>query len=166
AFLDQLEQKYINQSTDYSSSKKLDKLEEINVLLNLAGFGETTFWDKIKTALETNTEDPEDIQEVPIFSLTIQEQFMILLFQQNFIINDALEITRLYTSKYVIPKRSIGKPIFVMVTDGINFLFPVIPFQELEQKYNLSNFISLLPSPNKLYNVLRILKRINELLSQ
>jgi len=57
------------------------------------------------------------------------------------------------------------QPVFGMVTNGDEIFFVKLT-QQGTSEYDISDVFALLPLGNKLYNVLQILKRIGQLISQ
>jgi hypothetical protein len=68
------------------------------------------------------------------------------------------------TLAYMMTNPYPDKPVFGMVTNGDEIFFVKLS-QQGRPEYDISDVFALLPSRNKLYNVLQILKRIGQVIS-
>jgi hypothetical protein len=74
----------------------------------------------------------------------------------------SLEMALPQTLAYMLAHTNPQRPVFGMVTNGGNFIFVKLQYQEFPE-YELSSVFSLLPRRNQLYEVLQILKRLGRM---
>jgi len=139
------------------------KIVILSPLLNLAGFLTEPFFVKTEESIEISLEDAGEIIRGRIDILVIQLRFWLLVIESkrsSFSLSDHIP----QALSYMLANPHPEKPVFGLVTNGSHFIFlKLVKGDQLE--YSVSYELSLLKRENDLYQVLRIFKRISQVLT-
>lgn len=144
-------------------SEETVKLVVLSPLLNLAGFYDEPFYIRGEQSIEISAENEGEIIRGRIDILVIQEQLWILVIESKRSSFSLLE-TIPQALVYMLANPSQDKPAFGLVTNGSHFIFLKLT-KENTPKYALSDEFTLLRRGNELYQVLRILKKLSQVLN-
>ncbi|WP_017652021.1 type I restriction endonuclease [Fortiea contorta] len=139
------------------------KLVVLSPLLSLAGFYDEPFFIKSEQSIEISADDEDEIIRGRMDFLVIQEQLWLLIIESKKSSWSLLEgIPQALT--YMIANPNQEKPIFGLVMNGSDFIFLKLT-KNSKIKYALSDQFTLLKRENELYQVLKILKNLSQILS-
>jgi predicted type IV restriction endonuclease len=133
-------------------------------LLDLANFSRLPFDVKDEKSVELAIEDEDVIVRGRLDFLVLKNQLWLIIIESKkaaVSLRAAIPQTLAYMLKNPQPER----PIFALLTNGDHFLFIKLIQQDTPQ-YALSEEFSLLRRENELYQVLSILKKLGQLISQ
>ncbi|BAZ01978.1 hypothetical protein NIES37_59850 [Tolypothrix tenuis PCC 7101] len=139
------------------------KMVVLSPLLDLAGFYREPFLLATEESIEIAIEDKDEIVRGRIDVLVIQEQLWLLVIESkraSFSLLEAIPQAIAYMLANPYPE----KPIFGCVTSGEDFQFIKL-IQQDKSEYALSDKFTLSKRENELYQVLRILKKLSQILS-
>lgn len=159
--LDGIQQKYFYQLSDGQLGEETIKLIVLSPLLDLAGFFEPPFRFTTEPTVQITAERDEMIYRGRIDALVLLERLWVVVIESKET-SFSLEMALPQTLAYMLAHSNPQRPVFGMVTNGGNFIFVKLQYQEFPQ-YELSNVFSLLPRRNQLYEVLQILKRLGRM---
>ena len=161
AVLDRIKGRYRYHRASGHLAEGLVNLLVLSPLLELAGFYDPPFQMQGEVSVEVSTsvatgETSEEILRGRIDFLVVSQGLWIAVLESKGTdINLDMAIPQ--TLAYMIANPYSENPVFGMATNGGNFFFCKLDFQETSQ-YDFSRTFSLFPSYNELYEVLRILK--------
>lgn len=139
------------------------KMVVLSPLLDLAGFYREPFLFATEESREIALEDEGEIIRRRIDALVIQEQFWLLVIESKRASFSLLEaIPQALT--YMLANPHSEKPVFGCVTSGEDFQFIKLTKQDTP-RYAMSDKFTLSKRENELYKVLRILKKLGQILS-
>ncbi|MDZ8095328.1 MAG: restriction endonuclease subunit R [Nostoc sp. DedQUE05] len=139
------------------------KMIVLSPLLDLAGFYQEPFFITTEESIEIALEEEEEIIKGHIDVLVIQEKLWLLVIESKRASFSLLEaIPQALAS--ILSNPSQDKPTFGLVTNGSDFIFVKVAKQNIP-KYALSDEFTLLRRKNELYQVLSVLKNLNQSLS-
>ncbi len=156
--LDGIQQKYFYQLSDGQLGEETIKLIVLSPLLDLAGFFAPPFRFTTEATVQITAEQDEIIYWGRIDALVLLESLWVVVIESKET-SFSLEMALPQTLAYMLAHPHCQRPVFGMVTNGGNFIFVKLQYQEFPQ-YELSNVFSLLPRRNQLYEVLEILKEL------
>ncbi|MCT7989749.1 type I restriction endonuclease [Laspinema olomoucense] len=159
--LDAIQQKYFYQLSDGQLGEETIKLIVLSPLLDLAGFFEPPFRFTTEPTVQISAERDEIIYRGRIDALVLLERLWVVVIESKET-SFSLEMALPQTLAYMLAHPNPQRPVFGMVTNGGNFIFVKLQYQEFPQ-YELSSVFSLLPLRNQLYEVLQILKRLGRM---
>ncbi len=159
--LDKIQQKYFYQLSDGQLGEETIKLIVLSPLLDLAGFFEPPFRFTTEPTVQITAERDEIIYRGRIDALVLLERLWVVVIESKET-SFSLEMALPQTLAYMLAHPNPQRPVFGMVTNGGNFIFVKLQYQEFPQ-YELSSVFSLLPRRNQLYEVLQILKRLGRM---
>lgn len=162
--LDAIQDKYFYQLSDGQLGEETIKLIVLSPLLNFAGFFDPPFRFKTETTVQIAVESDGVIYRGRIDALVLLETLWVVVIESKET-SFSLEIALPQTLAYMLTNSHPERPVFGMVTNGGNFIFIKLQIQAFPQ-YELSNVFSLLPRPNQLYEVLKILKHLGKIAIQ
>ncbi|BAY33621.1 hypothetical protein NIES2107_55210 [Nostoc carneum NIES-2107] len=139
------------------------KMVVLSPLLDLAGFYREPFLLATEESIEIAIKDKDEIVRGRIDVLVIQEQLWLLVIESkraSFSLLEAIPQAIAYMLANPYPE----KPIFGCVTSGEDFQFIKL-IQQDKSEYALSDKFTLSKRENELYQVLRILKKLSQILS-
>ncbi len=135
----------------------------VSPLLELTGFYDEPFFIRTEPQVEILLEDQDEILRGQIDTLVIQERLWVLVVESKRSISFAAAIPQALT--YMMANPNLNKPVYAMVTDGDLFMFIKLLKQDPPQYDFSDTFSLLLLRQNKLYDILRVLKRIGGLIA-
>jgi len=165
-----LEQQYLNRvkdnflrlATHPPLLEDAVKMIVVSPLLDLAGFYAEPFSLATEESIEIIAEDAEEVIRGRIDILVIQARFWLLVIESKRPKFSLLESIPQALS-YMLANPQPEKPAFGLVTNGSHFIFlKLVKGYQLE--YAVSYELSLLRRENELYQVLRIFKKISQVL--
>lgn len=163
AVLDRIKARYRYHRANGHLAEGLVNLVVLSPLLELAGFYDPPFQMQGEVAVEVSTsvatnEVSEEILRGRIDFLVISRGLWIVVLESKGTeINLDMAIPQ--TLAYMTANSDVKQPVFGMVTNGGEFFFIKLNRQGTPQ-YDISRIFSLLPLQNELYDVLKILKRL------
>ncbi len=163
AVLDRIKARYRYHRANGHLAEGLVNLVVLSPLLELAGFYDPPFQMQGEVAVEVSTsvatnEVSEEILRGRIDFLVVSRGFWIVVLESKGTeINLDMAIPQ--TLAYMMANSDVKQPVFGMVTNGGEFFFIKINRQGTPQ-YDISRIFSHLPLQNELYDVLKILKRL------
>lgn len=165
--LDRIKSNFQNLNRDRPMSEEAVKMVVLSPLLDLAGFYQPPFKLSTEQATEVSASEDGIVYKGSIDVLVVFKQFWILVIESKstrFDVITALPqaLTYLLSSPTVKHNRSDCSP-FALLVNGREFVFvKLLPTTPPE--YILSKAFSLLNPGDELADVLRVLKRISELI--
>ncbi|MBF2027440.1 MAG: restriction endonuclease subunit R [Oscillatoriales cyanobacterium C42_A2020_001] len=161
--LDRIQQNFLNQLESRLMIEETVKLVVIAPLLDLAGFYQHPF--RIDTEVSVELKVPGDHDEIiqgRLYPLIVQEQLWILVVESKRTqLSLHTGIPQVLASMLASPNRD--RPSFGLITNGSEFTFTKV-VQQPTPEFDVSTLFSILNRGNDLYEVLRILKRIGNLI--
>jgi len=162
--LDRVKTNYLSLVERHALSENLVKMVVVEHLLDLADFYRPPFDVKDEKSVELAIEDEDVIVRGRLDFLVLKNQLWLIIIESKkaaVSLRAAIPQTLAYMLKNPQPER----PIFALLTNGDHFLFIKLIQQDTPQ-YALSEEFSLLRRENELYQVLSILKKLGQLISQ
>ena len=161
-FLDQVKASYFNLVEYPPMLETTVKMVVLSPLLHFAGFYMPPFHVKAESEIEISFEDEEEtIIKGRIDVLVLKHQFWVLVIESKRAqVSIETGLAQLLT--YLLANPNSSQPSFGMISNGRNFQFIKMIYQDLPQ-YALSNSFDLRNRGNELYNVLKIMKRLAEI---
>jgi hypothetical protein len=164
ASLDKIKHRYSRHRRQGELAEGTVNLLLVSPLLELAGFYNEPFFIKTEPSIEIELEDEDEILRGRIDTLVFQEQLWVLLVESKRSISFATAVPQALT--YMMANSNPDKPVYGMVTDGDMFMFIKL-LKKDQPQYDFSDTFSLLFfRQNKLYDILRVLKRIRGIIMQ
>ncbi|BAY26718.1 hypothetical protein NIES2100_65340 [Calothrix sp. NIES-2100] len=139
------------------------KMVVLSPLLDLAGFYREPFLLATEESIEIAIEDKDEIVRGRIDVLVIQEQLWLLVIESKRASFSLLEAIP-QAIAYMLANPHPDKPVFGCVTSGEDFQFIKL-LQQDKSEYALSDKFTLSKRENESYQVLRILKKLSQILS-
>jgi hypothetical protein len=139
------------------------KMVVLSPLLDLAGFYREPFLLATEESIEIAIEDKDEIVRGRIDVLVIQEQLWLLVIESKRASFSLLEAIP-QAIAYMLANPHPSKPVFGCVTSGEDCQFIKL-IQQDKSEYALSDKFTLSKRENELYQVLRILKKLSQILS-
>jgi len=139
------------------------KMIVLSPLLELAGFYESPFFTKAEESIAISSEDGGDIIRGQIDLLVLQNQLWIAAIESKQIQYDVMVgLPQILT--YMMANPNSESVVYGLISNGGRFVFVKL-LRENPRQYALSQTYSLFDSGNDLYDVLKILKRLGQLLN-
>jgi hypothetical protein len=136
----------------------------ISPLLNLASLYDEPFFVTTETEVELLLRDKDELLRGRIDTLIVQQQFWVLVVESKSTIAFSVALPQALT--YMMGNPNPQRPVYGLITNGDEFQFIKLLNQDNPQ-YDLSNIFSLLlPHRNQLYDILRVLKQIRQIMLQ
>ena len=159
--LDRVKSNYLYLTERYPMIESIVKMVVVSPLLDLAGFYQPPFRVQGERSVEVFVEDEGEVIRGQIDVVVLYNQLWILVIESE---RSAvsLELGIPQALSYMLGNPNPEKPSFGLVTNGGNFVFLKLTKQDAPQ-YALSNNFSLVNRGNDLYSVLKILKRLGNL---
>jgi len=132
----------------------------LSPLLDMAGFYDDPFYLRSEVGVEIATEDEGEVIRGRIDVLVLKDRFWILALEakrSDFDVNVAMG--QALASMLANPE--VEQPTFAMVGHGQSFLFLKLT-KAPQPQYSNSRLFSLVNPGNDLYEVLKVMKRIGE----
>lgn len=134
----------------------------ISPLLTLAGLYDDPFYVTTEPQVEILLQERDELLRGRIDTLIIQAQFWVLVIESKSTIAFAVALPQSLT--YMLKNPNPERPVYGMVTNGDEFQFIKASTGDNPQ-YDLSNIFSLLlPRRNQLYDIMRVLKNIKQIM--
>lgn len=131
-------------------------------LLELAGFYDPPFRFRSEVSVKVEVESQDRIYRGRIDGLVLQETLWVVLIEsKESSFNTTIAIPQALA--YMMSNPNPAKPLFGLVSNGSHFMFLKVS-SRTEALYAVSDDFSLYRQQNELHNVLRVLKRIKELI--
>lgn len=164
ATLDQIRNRFLRHRERGSLAEGTINHLVISPLLTLAGLYDDPFFVTTEPEVELLLEDRDEILRGRIDTLIIQQQLWVLVVESKSTIAFSVALPQALT--YLIANPNPERPVYGLITNGDEFQFIKLLIQPNPQ-YDLSNIFSLLlPHRNQLYDSMRILKQIRQIMLQ
>jgi hypothetical protein len=164
AALDQIRYRYRYHRADGPLAEGAVNLIVVSRLLELAGFYDSPFKLRSEVSVEVTTVVEDEILRGRIDFLVVLDRFWVVVLEAKHTdLNIELAIPQALA--YMMANPHPVRPIYGMVTNGGTFAFLKLS-QQAPPQYDVSDVFSLLPHRNQLYDVLQILKRVGQIISQ
>jgi hypothetical protein len=162
--LDQIRERYRYHRADGPLAEGAVNLIVVSRLLELTGFYDPPFKIRAEVSVEVATEVENEVLRGRIDFLVVLDRFWVVVIEgKHTDLNIELAIPQALA--YMIATPHPERSAYGMVTNGGTFAFLKLARQPSPQ-YEVSDVFSLLPRRNQLYEVLRVLKRMSQLISQ
>ena len=138
------------------------KMVVLSPLLDLAGFYLLPFYSTSEESVEIAADDNGIIIRGRIDVLVLQDQLWVLVIESKRA-GFSLEVGIPQVLAYMLASPQPNKPLFSLVTNGSNFIFLKL-IQQNSPQYALSDEFTL-RRPDDLNGVLKILKRLSQIIS-
>lgn len=136
----------------------------ISPLLTLAGLYDEPFFITTEPEVEIVLQDKDEVLRGRIDTLIIQQQFWVLVVESKSSLAFSIALPQALT--YMMANPNPQRPVYGMITNGDEFQFIKLATQN-QPEYDLSNIYSLLlPRRNQLQDILRVLKKISQIMYQ
>jgi hypothetical protein len=162
-FLDRVQNRYFYQLDEGMLLESGVKMMIVSPLLDVAGFYDAPFKTRFEPSVQIAVDTGEEILQGRIDALVVQNQFWLWVLEaKRTTFSLGLGIPQ--TLAYMLCNPHLDKPTYGFLCGGDNFIFIKLVKQE-EPLYALSKQFSIL-NEGELYDVLRVMRRIGELISQ
>jgi len=158
--LNEVKADYIHLSK-YPILEPVVKLVVLSPLLKLAGFYRPPFYLSAEKEVQISSEDEGTIVTGRLDLLVFTPEFWILVIEAKKA-QYSLEAGIPQALAYMLGSPNLEKPAFGFITNGPNFIFLKL-MQKDTRRYGRSHFFSL-DNDDDLYTVLKILKRLGQLM--
>lgn len=162
--LDQIKARYRYHRANGPLAEGAVNLIVVSRLLELAGFYDPPFKLRAEVSVEVTTEVEDEILRGRLDFLVVLNQLWVVVIEAKHTDLD-IELAIPQTLAYMIATPHPNRPVFGMVTNGGTFVFLKL-IQQAPPHYDVSDVFSLLPRRNQLYEVLQVLKRVSQLITQ
>lgn len=136
----------------------------ISPLLTLAGLYDEPFFVTAESEVELLLKDRDELLRGRIDTLIIQQQLWVLVVESKSTIAFSVALPQALT--YMMGNPHPEHPVYGLITNGDEFQFIKLLIKDNPQ-YDLSNIFSLLiPRRNQLYDIMRVLKQIRQIMIQ
>lgn len=167
SYLDLVRHRYLYHRADGSLTEGTVTLLVGSPLLERAGFYDHPFKMRAEASVEIVVdEDDEDVETLRgrTDALVLQNRlWVVVLESKRTTISVATALPQ--TLAYMMTNPYPDKPVFGMVTNGDEIFFVKL-IQQGTPEYDISRVFALFPLRNELYNVLQILKRMGQVISE
>ncbi|HEY9614241.1 type I restriction endonuclease subunit R [Allocoleopsis sp.] len=164
ATLDQIRNRFYRHRKRSSLAEGTINQLLISPLLTLAGLYDEPFFVTTEPEVELLLEDKGELLRGRIDTLIIQQQLWVLVVESKSTIAFSVALPQALT--YMMANPNLERPVYGLITNGDEFQFIKLLIQDNPQ-YDLSNIFSLLlPRRNQLYDIMRVLKRIKQIMIQ
>jgi hypothetical protein len=161
--LDKVKSRYIYHRKSSLLAEGTVQLIVLSPVLEMAGFYDAPFRLNSEVTVQIAARDQNDFYRGRIDVLILQGDFWILVIESKQTSFNVDIATPQALSYMTANPNSGGKAVFGMVTNGSNFMFLKLVNSDSSQ-YALSDDFSVYRRQNELYDVLRVLKRIGNLI--
>ena len=160
AGIERLKQRYDYHRFDGLLLEGTINLVVVSPLLELAGFLDPPFRLRSPYGIALELDDPEETIRGFIDVLVVQEQLWILVVESK---RTSIPVPAALPQllAYMLSNPQSDRPVFVMATNGDEFVFLKLSQGDTPQ-YDASRTFSLFPRRHELGEVLRILKRLGQ----
>lgn len=161
--LNQVKADYLYQIEDGPLPEGAVKMIVASPLLKLAGFYQPPFRIHFEESVQITVQDQNQVLRGRIDALVVQDQLWVLVVEAKRT-GGPMELAVPQALAYMLGTPRPEQPVFGFITNGGSFLFLKLSLQDVLE-YDLSSLFSLLPLRNELHDVLRVLKRISQLIT-
>ncbi|MFB2838780.1 restriction endonuclease subunit R [Floridanema evergladense] len=159
--LDKVKAGYMNLLNYPPLLEDVVKMSVLDPILFIGNFYLAPFYVKSEQSITISSEDEEVIITGRLDVLVLKDQFWVMAIESKKF-SFSIEAGRAQILAYMLGNPHSEKPSFGMITTGGSFIFLKLVKGERPQ-YGLSKTFSTLNPGNELYDVLRILKRLCQL---
>jgi len=159
--LDKVQAGFMNLLNYSSLLENVVKMSVLDPILFIGDFYLTPFYVKTEQSITITSEDEEVIITGRLDVLVLKDQFWVMAIESKKF-NFSIEAGRAQILAYMLGNPHSEKPSFGMITTGGSFIFLKLIKGEIPQ-YGLSKTFATLNPGNELYDALRILKRLCQL---
>ncbi len=160
--LDQIRNRFLRHRKRGSLAEGTINHLVISPLLTLAGLYDEPFFITTEPEVELLLQDKNELLRGRIDTLIIQQQLWVLVVESKSTIAFSVALPQVLT--YMMGNPNPQRPVYVLITNGDEFQFIKLLIQDNPQ-YDLSNIFSLLlPHRNQLYDIMRVLKQIRQIM--
>ncbi|NET59513.1 MAG: type I restriction endonuclease subunit R [Symploca sp. SIO2E6] len=164
ATLDQISNRFLRHRERGSLAEGTINHLVISPLLALASLYDEPFLITTESEVELLLEDREELLRGRIDTLIIQQQLWVLVVESKSTIAFSVALPQVLT--YLMGNPNPERPVYGLITNGDEFQFIKLLVQDNPQ-YDLSNIFSLLlPHRNQLYDIMRVLKQVRQIMLQ
>jgi hypothetical protein len=162
ATLDQIRNRFLRHRERGSLAEGTINHLVISPLLTLASLYDEPFFVTTEPEVELLLEDRDELLRGRIDTLIIQQQLWVLVVESKSTIAFSVALPQALT--YMMGNPNPERPVYGLITNGDEFQFIKLLIQDNPQ-YDLSNIFSLLlPHRNQLYDIMRVLKQIRQIM--
>lgn len=162
--LDQIRNRFLRHRERGSLAEGTINHLVISPLLTLAALYDEPFFVTTEPEVELLLEDKDELLRGHIDTLIIQQQLWVIVVESKSTIAFSVALPQALT--YMMGNPNPELPVYGLITNGDEFQFIKLFIQDSPQ-YDLSNIFSLLlPHRNQLYDIMRVLKRIRQIMLQ
>ena len=162
ATLDQIRNRFLRHRERGSLAEGTINHLVISPLLTLAALYDDPFFITTEPEVELLLEDKDELLRGRIDTLIIQQQLWVLVVESKSTIAFSVALPQALT--YMMASPNPESPVYGLITNGDEFQFIKLLIQDNPQ-YDLSNIFSLLlPHRNQLYDIMRVLKQIRQIM--
>jgi hypothetical protein len=161
--IDQVKASYFNLLMYPPMLENTVKMVVLSPLLHLAGFYLPPFHIKAEPGIQIAIEDEDTVVRENIDILVLQKQLWVLVIESKRV-EFSLEVGLAQILSYMLANLDFNQQALGLLTNGRDFQFIKLTQQDSLQ-YALSESFDLRNPGNELYTVLRLLKRLAQLLS-
>jgi hypothetical protein len=158
AALDRVRQRFVRHRDRGEVAESTVNLLLVSPLLEMAGFFDEPFFISTEPQVEILIEDRDELLRGRIDTLVIHQRLWVLVVESKRSISFEAAIPQALT--YMMGNPQPEKPVYGLVTDGSLSMFIKLLKQDLPQYDFSDTFSLLLRRQNKLYEILRVLKKI------
>ncbi len=160
--LDQIRNRFLRHRKRGSLAEGTINHLVISPLLTLAGLYDEPFFITTEPEIELLLEDRDELLRGRIDILIVQQQLWVLVVESKSTIAFSVALPQVLT--YMMGNPNPQRPVYGLITNGDEFQFIKLLIQDNPQ-YDLSNIFSLLlPHRNQLYDIMRVLKQIRQIM--
>jgi hypothetical protein len=160
--LDQIRNRFLRHRKRGSLAEGTINHLVISPLLTLAGLYDEPFFITTEPEVELLLQDRNELLRGRIDTLIIQQQLWVLVVESKSTIAFSVALPQVLT--YMMGNPNPQRPVYGLITNGDEFQFIKLLIQDNPQ-YDLSNIFSLLlPHRNQLYDIMRVLKQIRQIM--
>jgi hypothetical protein len=164
ATLDQIRNRFLRHRERGSLAEGTINHLVISPLLTLADLYDEPFFVTTEPEVKLLLEDKDELLRGRIDTLIIQQQLWVLVVESKSTIAFSVALPQALT--YMMGNPNPQRPVYGLITNGDEFQFIKLLIQDNPQ-YDLSNIFSLLlPHRNQLYDIMRVLKQIRQIMLQ
>ncbi|NES19113.1 MAG: type I restriction endonuclease subunit R [Symploca sp. SIO3E6] len=164
ATLDQIRNRFLRHRERGSLAEGTINHLVISPLLSLAALYDEPFLITTEPEVKLLLEDRDELLRGRIDTLIIQQQFWVLVVESKSTIAFSVALPQALT--YMMANPNPESPVYGLITNGDEFQFIKLLIQDNPQ-YDLSNIFSLLlPNRNQLYDIMRVLKQVRQIMLQ
>ena len=160
--LDQIKNRFLRHRKRGSLAEGTINHLVISPLLTLAGLYDEPFFVTTEPEVQLLLEDTDELLRGRIDTLIIQQQLWVLVVESKSTIAFSVALPQALT--YMMGNPNPERPVYGLITNGDEFQFIKLLKTDNPQ-YDLSNIYSLLlPHRNQLYDIMRVLKQIRQIM--